>query len=126
MHTVGTEIDISKRQQLFIIKDMIYNTVQSKVTTILSGSLAEGLNLTGSDIDMMCVIKDLDVIWDVRNIKQPVKRTTPLIETDNDHPGFSRLRLIPGGDGKNEFITNEYFERTRNGIHLSVNECVGR
>ncbi|CAC5373832.1 unnamed protein product [Mytilus coruscus] len=125
VHTVGTEIDMRKRQQLFIIQDMIDNTVQSRVTSIWSGSLAEGLDLPGSDFDMMYVIKDVDVIRDVRNIKHPLQRTTLLMETDTDHPGFSRLRLIAGGDGENDFITYEYFESTRNGLYLSVNEFVG-
>ncbi|XP_052086090.1 uncharacterized protein LOC127723477 [Mytilus californianus] len=94
VNTVGTEIDIRKRQQLFFIKDMIDNTDVSEVTTISSGSLSEELDLPGSDIDIMCVIGDVDVIQNLKNIKHPRQNTTLVMETDNDHPVFSRLRLI--------------------------------
>lgn len=53
VHTIGTEIDIRTRQQLFILQDMINNTNQSEVTTISSRSLAEGLDLPGKT-EMSC------------------------------------------------------------------------
>lgn len=124
MKTLGTEIDIRKKQQLFIIKDMVNNTNVSGASIISSGSSAEGLDLPGSDRDVMCVIKNVDVIRDVRNIKHPVQRTTLLMETDNNHSGFTRLRLVAGGDGATCFITFKYFESTENGLYLSVNEFV--
>ncbi|VDI24636.1 Hypothetical predicted protein [Mytilus galloprovincialis] len=103
--TVGTEIDIRNRQQLFNIQDSIANAqAQKPFTQISSGSLAEGIDLPGSDIDIMYVMKEIDVIQDVRNIKHPVQRTTFLMETHTDHPGFGRLRLIAGGDGKNDMF----------------------
>ncbi|VDI46759.1 Hypothetical predicted protein [Mytilus galloprovincialis] len=123
--TVGSEIDIRNRQKLFIIQDMIFNALARKpYTEISSGSLAEGLDLPGSDIDIMSVISGVDVIQDVRNIKYPVQRTTLLMETDTDHPGFTRLRLIAGGDGENDILTYEYFESTSKGLCLSVNKFV--
>ncbi|VDI72073.1 Hypothetical predicted protein [Mytilus galloprovincialis] len=124
VNTAGTEVDMRKRQQLFITKDLIDNAVESGFITTSSGSLAEGLDLPGSDIDVMFVIRDVDVIQDVRNIKHPIQRTTLLMETDTDHPGFSRLRLIAGGDGEHKFITNKFFQSTSKGLYLSVNEFV--
>ncbi|XP_071142284.1 uncharacterized protein [Mytilus edulis] len=123
--TVGTEIDIRKRQQLFIIQDIIYNASPDKaLTQISSGSLAEGFDLRGSDIDLMFVIYNVDVIQDVRNIRHPVQCTTLVMETDTDHPGFTRLRLIAGGDGENIFLTYEDFENTSKGLCLSVKKFV--
>ncbi|XP_063408186.1 uncharacterized protein LOC134691551 [Mytilus trossulus] len=123
VRTVGTEIDIRKRQQLFIIEDLIHKkSTDRRSPTISSGSLAEGIDLQGSDIDIMCVIKSLDVVQDERNIKHPVQRKTLLMETDTDHPGFCRLRLIAGGDGTNNSMTYEYVESK--GFYLSVNELV--
>ncbi|VDI62177.1 Hypothetical predicted protein [Mytilus galloprovincialis] len=91
--TVGTEIDIRKRQRLFIIKDMIFNAYQPNYTRIASGSLAEGLNLPGSDVDIMYVNNHYDVIRSVSNIKHPIHRRTLVMETDIDHPGFTKLRF---------------------------------
>ncbi|VDI35045.1 Hypothetical predicted protein [Mytilus galloprovincialis] len=123
--TVGTEIDIRQRQQLFIIQDIIYNaSLEKALTHISSGSLAEGLDLRGSDIDLMFVIDNVDVIQDLRNMRHPVQCTTLVMETDNDHPGFTRLRLIAGADVENDILTYEDFESTSKGLCLSVNKFV--
>ncbi|VDI83006.1 Hypothetical predicted protein [Mytilus galloprovincialis] len=103
---------------------MVNNTNVSGASIISSGSSAEGLDLPGSDRDEMYVIKDVDVIRDVRNIKHPVQRTTLLMETDNNHSGFTRLQLVAGGDGETRFIKLKHFESTKNGLYLSVNEFV--
>ncbi|VDI82312.1 Hypothetical predicted protein [Mytilus galloprovincialis] len=94
------------------------------VTILSSGSLAEGIDLPGSDIDMMYVTKDVDVIRDIKNINHSVRRTTLVMENDYDHPGFTRLRLIAGGDGISTFIQPNFFESTRQGLYLSVNTFV--
>ncbi|XP_052085883.1 uncharacterized protein LOC127723344 [Mytilus californianus] len=124
VNTVGTEIDIRKRQQLFIIHDKIFNISRSDLTEISSGSLAEGLDLPGSDIDLMYVIKHVDVVQDVKNIIHPVQRTTLVMETDTDYPGFTRLRLIAGGERETRYITSESFESDNNGLYLSVNKFI--
>ncbi|CAC5373591.1 unnamed protein product [Mytilus coruscus] len=97
VNTIGTEIDIRMRQRLFIIHDMIVNACVSDTTKISSGSLAEGLNLPGSDRDIMYVNHRYDVIRSLNNIKYPIHRTTFVMETDIDHPGFTKLRLKAGG-----------------------------
>ncbi|XP_063405887.1 uncharacterized protein LOC134689848 [Mytilus trossulus] len=122
VHIAGNEIDMRKRQQLFIIKDMITNIPESGITNISSGSLAEGIDLPGSDMDIMFVIKEVDIIRDVRNIKHPLQNTTLVMETDNDNPGFAKLKLIEGGDGR--FITPESFNSSVQGLYLSVNQFV--
>ncbi|XP_076078859.1 uncharacterized protein LOC143048875 [Mytilus galloprovincialis] len=126
--TAGTEVKIRKRQQLFITKDMINNenmiNMSTNITDISSGSLAEGIYLPGSDLDIMYVIKNVDVILDVRNIKHSIQRTTLVMENDNDHPGFTRLRLIAGGEGESLYIQPKCFESTRQGLCLSVNSFV--
>ncbi|VDI71241.1 Hypothetical predicted protein [Mytilus galloprovincialis] len=126
--TAGTEVDIRKRQNLFITKDMIQNeillNIGMKITVISSGSLAEGIDLPGSDMDIMYVIKDVDIIRDVRNIKHSVQRTILVMENDNGHPGFTKLRLIAGGDGESFFIQPNCIESTRQGLYVSVNTFV--
>ncbi|VDH89705.1 Hypothetical predicted protein [Mytilus galloprovincialis] len=93
---VGTELDIRKRQRLFIIQDGLINTTGSnECTQISSGSLAEGLNLPGSDLDIMNVINYKKVIPNVKDISKQTNNTNIaefyVMETDFVHPGFSRL-----------------------------------
>lgn len=73
-NTVGTELDIRTRQRLFIIKDMIDNASISEGPIISSGSLAEGLDLPGSDVDIMGVLPDVHVLRRAQNIKHPKAR----------------------------------------------------
>jgi hypothetical protein len=51
-------------KHLFLIKDKIYNKINTKSTTVSSGSLAEGLDLPGSDVDIMLILNDVTVIHD--------------------------------------------------------------
>jgi hypothetical protein len=52
---VGSEMDIRIRQNVFFIKDKIDNRIKIEITVVSSGSLSEGLDLPGSDIDIMFV-----------------------------------------------------------------------
>ncbi|XP_071144204.1 uncharacterized protein [Mytilus edulis] len=128
VNTAGSEIEIRKRQQLFITHDMIQNQIMltsgSKLTEKLSGSLAEGLDLPGSDIDIMYIIEDVDVIRDGKNTKHQVKHTTLVMETDNDYPGFTRLRLLTRGEVESYYTPHTCFDFTRTGLYLSVNKFV--
>ncbi|CAC5397482.1 unnamed protein product [Mytilus coruscus] len=111
--------------------DIVFNSI-NKHTQISSGSLAEGLDLPGSDIDIMIVLNQAVVIRNVRDTKyvkqteqhykhphDPKQQTIFVMETDNDHPGFTRLRLIAAGETIP--ITSENFESTTKGLYLSVN-----
>ncbi|VDI84017.1 Hypothetical predicted protein [Mytilus galloprovincialis] len=95
VHIVGTEIDIRKRQRLFIIQDRIYNSSCSKIRTrISSGSLAEGLDLPGSDMDIMYVVNNIKITKNVKNIKNPTHSDMFAMEIYFDHPGFAALRKV--------------------------------
>ncbi|XP_063412219.1 uncharacterized protein LOC134695013 [Mytilus trossulus] len=99
--TVGSEIDIRKRQRLFIIQDMIVNLSGSiNRTQIFSGSLSEGFDLPGSDIDVMFALNNYRETKNVKNVKDPIHRTALYImETDIDHPGFARVRIVSQHNG---------------------------
>ncbi|XP_071150311.1 uncharacterized protein [Mytilus edulis] len=108
IQTVGTEIDIRKRQRLFIIQDRIYNSACAfNLTQISSGSLAEGLNLPGSDMDTMYVHNDIEVPQNVKNIKNPKHRIC-VMEIDIYHPGFARIRQVAA---QNEVSLREQCDR---------------
>ncbi|CAC5365966.1 unnamed protein product [Mytilus coruscus] len=102
--TIGTEIDIRTRQRLFIIQDMIVNACSTE-TKISSGSLAEELDLPGSDMDIMFVSNAADVIQNERNIKHPIHNDIFVMETSIDYPGFTRLRLVARHDKKSIDLT---------------------
>ncbi|XP_052080036.1 uncharacterized protein LOC127718122 [Mytilus californianus] len=127
--TVGTEIYIRERQRLFILEDLIFNASSPIITQILSGSLSEGLDLPSSDIDIMYVSNNVDVIRNVKNAKNVkntkhlIQSTTLVMETDNENPGFTRLRLIAGGESV-PCLTFDCFKSTRDGLYLSVNAFV--
>ncbi|XP_076084349.1 uncharacterized protein LOC143055085 [Mytilus galloprovincialis] len=126
IRTIGTEIDIRKRQLLFSLHDKIYNKSDENKTQISSGSLAEGLDLPGSDLDIMFVDDMVNVTRTERNIKHPVQRTEVFMETDTDHPGFTRLRLIAAGKRGNVFVSNECIVNTQTGQYLPTSNFVNR
>jgi hypothetical protein len=65
LSVVGSEMDIRIRQNLFLIKDNIANSTNAGATMVSSGSLAEGLDLPGSDLDIMFVLSGARVIQNV-------------------------------------------------------------
>ena len=62
VRVVGSEMDIRIRQNILLIKDKIGTKVNTNITTVSSGSLAEGLNLPGSDMDIMRILNNVQVI----------------------------------------------------------------
>lgn len=62
---------------------------------LFSVSLAEGLNLPGSDMDVMFVMKYIKVINKWKNLPIPKESAEYYVmETYVDHPGFAKLRLV--------------------------------
>jgi hypothetical protein len=116
---VGSEMDIRIRQNAILIMDKIFNKVNSKVISISSGSLAEGLDLPGSDIDVMFVLKAVQVIQNLQHMNRSPGCTTLLVEDDMEFPGFSRLKLIAEGDYEYTCTSPECFVETINGLFLS-------
>ena len=118
IRVVGSEMDIRIRQQMFLIKDKIHNKVNRDKTIVSSGSLAEGLDLPGSDMDIMFLCNGVQVIQNVQRMNRSARYcTTLLAEDDMAFPGFSRLKLITKGDQK--YMSPECFVETINGIFLS-------
>ncbi|VDI77921.1 Hypothetical predicted protein [Mytilus galloprovincialis] len=125
---VGTELDIRNKQRLCIIYDRIFNAcdMDPSLTQISSGSLAEGMALQDSDIDTMYVINQLELVQDERNIKHPINRDVLVMETDNDHPGFTRIRLVAQTD-RNSLFSVQCFcppNTCSSKFYLSVNDIL--
>jgi hypothetical protein len=113
---VGSEMDIRIRQNAFLIEDKIYNRVNTEITQVSSGSLAEGLDLPRSDVDIMIVFNNVNILQNVQHMNRSARHTTLLIEDDIEFPGFTTLKLIAEGDA---FISPEYFVETTNGMYFS-------
>jgi hypothetical protein len=117
-------MDIRIRQNTFLIIDKIYNKIITNETSVSSGSLAEGLDLPGSDIDIMFVLNTVQVIQNVQQMNRSARKTTLLAKDDMEFPGFSRLKLIAEGDHKYAYTLPECFVETINGLFLSNNSFV--
>jgi hypothetical protein len=104
---------------MFLIKDTIANNVNTDITQVSSGSLAEGLYLPGSDMDVMFVLNHVQVIHNIQLINLSAQCTTLLMVDDMAIPGFSKLKLIAKGDHEYIYTTPECFVETINGIFLS-------
>jgi hypothetical protein len=114
---VGSEMDIRIRQNVFLIKDNISNGLKAThMSTVSSGSLAEGLDLPGSDIDVMIVLNIANILQNVQHMNRSARYTTLLIEDEIEFPGFTTLKLVAEGDA---FITHAYFVETTNGMYFS-------
>jgi hypothetical protein len=93
--------------------------MHTSLTRVSSGSLAEGLDLPGSDQDTMLLLNNVPVIQNVQHMNRSSRCTTLLMEDGMEFPGFSRLKLIAVGDEKCKFKITECFVKTNNGIFLS-------
>jgi hypothetical protein len=102
-------MDIRIRQNVFLIQDKIFNRVNTTITFVSSGSLAEGLDLPGSDMDIMYVFNNVNILQNVQHMNRSARHTTVLIEDEMEFPGFTTLKLIAEGD---EFISLECFVET--------------
>ena len=119
IRVVGSEMDIRIRQTIFLIQDKIRNAVDTGITQVSSGSLAEGLDLPGSDKDVMIIINGVEVTQNVQHMNCSARCTTLLVEYDMAFPGFSRLKLIADEDHQCIFTQTECFVNTINGLFLS-------
>lgn len=75
-----------------MVRDEMKTTKNARYIT--SGSFREGLQMRGSDIDIMKVIRFIDVCEDT-SIHFDYNRICFKMETKDTQPGFAQLRLMP-------------------------------
>ncbi|VDI82800.1 Hypothetical predicted protein [Mytilus galloprovincialis] len=83
---VGSKSIVRYRRLYYKLHDDILSDNSREV--ISSGSKAEGLDLPGSDLDMMFCLKS----WKVYEDKPKDKENVLLLDTDNALPGFALLK----------------------------------
>ena len=119
IRVVGSEMDIRIRQNVLLIKDKISNKLSTNITIVSSGSLAEGLDLPGSDHDVMVILNGVQVIQNIKHLNRSAQCTTLLVEDDMEFPGFSTLKLIANSEREYGFVSPACFVETRYGMFLS-------
>lgn len=94
-HIAGNEDYVERIRLMNTIRDNLSNGEND--TIITSGSFGEGLEIIGSDLDIMHVLREYDV-FEEANIQ--INRNTAqfLMETENTQPGFVQLRFLHSND----------------------------
>ncbi|CAG2192432.1 unnamed protein product [Mytilus edulis] len=91
---IGTEEHVKTIRLLTSARDDLSSDKNTAIIT--SGSLGEGLVTPESDLDMMSVIKNIEVCED-NNVHFNHNMTYNIImETDYTQPGYTRLRMKNG------------------------------
>ncbi|XP_071139337.1 cyclic GMP-AMP synthase-like receptor 2 [Mytilus edulis] len=89
-HIVGSEDHVKQIRMMNAVRDNLSSN--KEVTIITSGSFGEGLDMRGSDFDIMMVLRHLEVYEDVKlQFNQNI--TYFSIEKDDVKPGYVQLRL---------------------------------
>ncbi|CAC5425474.1 unnamed protein product [Mytilus coruscus] len=91
-HVVGTENHVKLIRLMNTVCDNLSRDDNRVIIT--SGSFGEGLEMRGSDIDVMFVTKSIKVHDKITPITFDSKNTYFSLMTDNSKPGFAMLRLI--------------------------------
>ena len=105
---VGSEKVVNFRRQFFnVYDDMCNHRGYNDWHFISSGSKAEGLNLPGSDFDVMHVNKSIHVYEfdDILSIYHDLRTNNNLVlDFENAMPGFTLLRLYDVREWHEKFI----------------------
>jgi tetratricopeptide (TPR) repeat protein len=96
--------------------NLYYNEVVRRIT---SGSGGEGLDMKGSDIDIMYVYKDVNVYEDINSTRLKWAETCVAMEMDDTKLGFSRLRLL----NCNNYFILPICKQVGNDLYLSSQLC---
>ncbi|CAG2239190.1 unnamed protein product [Mytilus edulis] len=91
---VGTEEHVKSIRMMNTVRNNLQNNKRNAM--IVSGSFGEGLQMRGSDIDIMTVLKYIEVCEDT-NIDLNAAKTYVIMEMKDTQPGFSMLRLLHTG-----------------------------
>ncbi|XP_071142023.1 uncharacterized protein [Mytilus edulis] len=89
---VGSEEVVRTRREIFTVKDIGENT--NSLTSISSGSKAEGLDLKGSDFDQMYVFEPFRIFESLNDVHYDPDNVPLVMDTNDIKPGFAKLKLV--------------------------------
>lgn len=108
---MGSEYHVNIIRMMNAVRENL--TRDDSWATITSGSFGEGLDVRGSDLDILFILKNFEVSEDeIFNFK--FSKTCFKPETEEVHPGYTRLRLMYTSDKKHlelceKLYTKYYF-----------------
>ena len=91
IQVVGTFEDIKRRQRMFHIMNLVNGYGDIDSVSISSGSLAEGLDIRGSDEDITLVLKYVTAVPSYVAFVPKNDETVVLVDFDQDFPGFATI-----------------------------------
>ncbi|VDI68065.1 Hypothetical predicted protein [Mytilus galloprovincialis] len=86
---IGSEEDVRVRRLTWIVHDLGF----PEVPHITSGSIGEGLDIKGSDFDIMFIDLLFKVYESDRDVNVRIIKIPLVLDTANTHPCFTQLRL---------------------------------
>ncbi|XP_052083352.1 uncharacterized protein LOC127720673 [Mytilus californianus] len=107
---IGSEEVVRIRRLAFTIKDIAQCT-----KTITSGSMGEGLNLNGSDFDIMVIDRNFKVFQSETEVQSQCFATPLIMNTEETQPCFTQLLLL----SHNIMTVHDVFEKNHRGYMLS-------
>lgn len=93
-YIVGTEEYVKTIRMMINVRDILSRN--SETETITSGSFGEGLEMLGSDLDIMYILKHHEVC-EKTHISFKTGTSYFLMETDDTPPGYAQLRQLYSG-----------------------------
>ncbi|CAG2231751.1 unnamed protein product [Mytilus edulis] len=90
---VGSKDVVKSRRNLFTVMDFTFND-NEHVTTISSGSKAEGIDIKGSDYDQMVVYEAFRVFESINDEIYLPRKVPLLMDTNGTKLGFTKLKLF--------------------------------
>jgi hypothetical protein len=91
-HIVGSEETVNTKRMFITIRDNL--SINEHYIKITSGSFGEGLEMSGSDIDMMYVTSYVHVYEDINKVRFNSTETAFVMDMDDCTLGFTHLRLV--------------------------------
>ncbi|CAC5365659.1 unnamed protein product [Mytilus coruscus] len=107
---IGSEEVVRIRRLAFTIKD-----IGQCAKTITSGSMGEGLNLNGSDFDIMVIDRNFKVFQSETEVQSQCFATPLIMNTEETQSCFTQLCLL----SHNIMTVPDVFEKNHRGYMLS-------
>ncbi|CAG2221742.1 unnamed protein product [Mytilus edulis] len=98
-NVIGTEEVVKTRRKLFCALDSVLR--HPTFTVISSGSKAEGVDLNGSDYDLMFVLESFQVYENMIKVSLFTNKTPIIMDISDTKPGFTKLKLF---DRSNKYL----------------------
>lgn len=88
-HSVGSEETVKTKRTFNTIRDNL--TSIENITHITSGSFGEGLEMQGSNLDIMYVLSFCRVYEDINKVRFNSRETSFVMDMDDCNLGFTQL-----------------------------------